>query len=190
LELFEAFPNVGMVTARPYRASQKYSEATFEWAHRQGPGVLTEGVFLDWETGWEHWQSVGVTEAQAREDYAKGRDYRLVYQGKTAFIGASHFQFMARRELLQRIIPLPSEQPMRGERGLDIAVNEMGFLRLTTEKPFVAHMGNRLPGSELAVPIAPKRRTLLQRILWLPGIRHFLLWLNNRIFRLYFFNVE
>jgi glycosyltransferase involved in cell wall biosynthesis len=190
LELFETFPNVGMVTARPYRASQRYSEATFEWAQQQGPGVLAEGMFLDWETVFEHASSIGVIEAKAREDYSKGRDYRLTYHGKTAYIGASHFQFMARGDLLRKVLPLPSEQPMRGERRLDIAVNKMGGLRLTTEKPLVLHMGNRLPELTQTIGPKPKQKTLLQRILWLPGIRHFLLWLNNRIFQLYFFNVE
>jgi hypothetical protein len=190
LELFEVFPNVGMVTARPYRASHNYSDATFEWARQQGPGVLEEGTFLDWETVWEHGRSIGVAEAKARQDYSKGRDYRLTYQGKTAYIGASHFQFMARRDLLFKVIPLPSEQPMRGERALDVAFNGMGCLRLTTEKPLVLHMGNRLPESTRTSGANLKHKTLLQRILWLPGIRHFLLWLNNRIFRLYFFNVE
>jgi glycosyltransferase involved in cell wall biosynthesis len=190
LELFETFPNVGMVTARPYRASQKYSEATFEWARQQGPGMLQEGTFLEWETVWEHGHSIGVDEAKAREDYSKGRDYRLTYQGKTAYIGASHFQFMARSDLLRKVIPLPSEQPMRGERALDVAFNEMGCLRLTTEKPLVFHMGNRLPEASGQAEPNHKRKSMLQRFLWLPGIRHFLLWLNNRIFRLYFFNVE
>ena len=190
LELFETFPNVGMVTARPYRAPKKYSEATLEWARQKGPGVLEEGSFLDWETVWEHGRSIGIPEGRARERFLKGRDYRLTYQGKVAYSGASHFQFMTRRDLLQKIIPLPSEQPMRGERALDIAVNEMGYLRLTTEKPLVLHMGNRLPQSAHPVAAKPKHKTLLQRFLWLPGIRHVLLWVNNQIFRLYFFNVE
>jgi len=79
---------------------------------------------------------------------------------------------------------------MRGERALDIAVNEMGCLRLTTDQPLMWHIGNRLPDSGGVTAPARRRKTLLQRILWLPGIRHFLLWINNRIFRLYFFNVE
>lgn len=190
LELFETFPNVGMVTARPYRASEKYSTATFDWARKQGAGVLEEGVFLDWDTVWEHGRSIGVSEEQARSDYPKGIDYRLNYQGKIAYIGASHFQFMTRRDLLKNVIPLPSEQPMRGERALDIAFDEMGYLRLNTEKPFILHMGNRLPESaQVSVP-TPKKKSLFRRLLWLPGIRHVLLWLNNQIFRLYFFNVE
>jgi len=188
LELFETFPNVGMVTARPYRASQKYSEATFEWARQQGNGVLEEGGFVDWETAWEHWRSIGVSEDQAREDYSKGRDYRLTYQNKTAYIGASHFQFMARRELLRKIIPLPSEQPMRGERELDITINKMGYLRLTTPEPYVVHMGNRI---SLPVTLERKgKKITLRKVFWLPGIRHGLLWIHNQIFRLYFLDTK
>ena len=190
LELFEIFPNVGMVTARPYRASEKYSTATFDWAHKQGDGVLEEGGFLDWETVWEHGRSIGVSEEQARSDFPNGVDYRLTYHGKIAYIGASHFQFMTRRDLLKSVTPIPSEQPMRGERALDIAFDEMKYLRLNTEKAFVMHMGNRLPESGQVSENIPRKKTLLQRLLWLPRVRSALLWVNNQIFRLYFFNVE
>jgi glycosyltransferase involved in cell wall biosynthesis len=190
LELFETFPNVGMVTARPYRGSEKYSEATFAWAHKQPAGVLEEGIFLDWDTVWEHGRSIGVSEEQARKDYPMMHDFRLTYRDKVAYIGASHFQFMTRRELLQKVIPIPSAQPMRGERALDVAFDNLGCLRLNTEKALVMHMGNRIPESvQLVAPVVTKK-SVLRRLLWLPFVRKFLLWLNNQIFRLYFFNVE
>jgi hypothetical protein len=190
LALFEAFPKVGLVTARPLRTPMQYSAATLDWAHQQAPGVYEAGQFLDWETYWQHARSTGYSEEQARSEFPEGTDHRLVFGGQTAFVGATHFQFMAPTEVLKKIIPLPSAQPMRGERALDIAINELGYLRLTTDRPLVSHMGNRLTEPTGVTPLAPKRKTLLQRILWLPGIRHALLWLNNRIFRLYFFNVE
>lgn len=187
LELFEAFPNLGMVTARPLRTPMEFSSATLEWA-RQQPGILEEGCFLDWETYWEHVESLGHSEARAREEYPQGKDYRLSYQGRTAYIGAAHFQFMARREVLKKIFPLPSGEPMRGERALDIAVNTMGLLRLTTAQPLVWHMGNYL-----TAPVAWRTRrigSLGKRILHLGVIRRLLLGLHDRIFRFYFFNVD
>jgi hypothetical protein len=189
LELFETFPKVGMVTARPLRTSMQYSSATLEWASKL-PGVLAEGQFLEWEDYWEHSSSVGISEKQGRINFPRRKDYRLVYKGKAALVGGTHFQFMARSELLKSIIPLPSEQPMRGERELEVKINAMGYLRLLTTKAFIWHMGNRpsLPGQ--AVAGAPRRKSMLKRLLHLPGIRHVLLWLNNQIFRLYFFNVE
>jgi hypothetical protein len=190
LALFEAFPKVGLVTARPLRTPMQYSAATLDWARQQAPGVYEAGQFLDWETYWQHARSTGYSEEQARSEFPEGTDHRLIFGGQTAFVGATHFQFMAPTEVLKKIIPLPSAQPMRGERALDIAINDLGYLRLTTDRPLVWHIGNRLLEATGTVAVAPKRRTLLQRILWLPGIRHALLWLNNRIFRLYFFNVE
>jgi glycosyltransferase involved in cell wall biosynthesis len=191
LDLFDTFPNVGMVTARPYRASNKFSDSTLEWAHKQDPGMLEEGKFIPWETFWEHAKSIGFSEEQARTDYLKDNeyDYKLTYKGKIAYIGAGHFQFMARRDVLQKIIPLPSVQPMRGERALDEAVDKLGYLRLTTETPLIWHIGNRLPVSDRVLEHAQKRATLLKRLLHLPGIRHFLLWIYNQIFRLYFDNI-
>lgn len=187
LALFEAFPNVGMVTARPLPTPMEYSSATLDWARRAN--CLEAGRFLNWETYWEHTGSLGVSDEEGRKLFDEMTMYRLRFGGQTAFIGAAHFQFMARREVLQKIIPLASEQPMRGERRLDIAINEMGLLRLTTEQALVVHLGNRI-GADLTPAAAPKRRSLLKRILHLPGVRHFLLWLNNRIFRLYFSNVD
>lgn len=188
LELFKTFPDVGMVTARPLRTPMEYSSATLEWA--KGAGALEEGQFLDWGTFWEHVKSLGQEEDKARQDYASGSEYRVTYADQRAFIGATHFQFMAKREVLQKIIPLPSEQPMRGERALDIAINNMGLLRLTTERPYVAHMGNIPPASELKLVNVPRRKSLLHRFLHLAGIRRILLWVNNQIFRLYFLNVD
>jgi len=192
LDLFDTFPNVGMVTARPYRASNKFSKFTVDWAGKQGPGVLEKGIFIPWETFWEHAKSIGFDEEQAQKDYAEDKesDYRLTYKGKIAFVGAGHFQFMARRDLLQKIIPIPSIQPMRGERALDEAVDKLGYLRLTTEQALIWHIGNRLPESTLVPRPVQKRGTLLKWLLHLPGIRHFLLWLYNQIFRFYFFNKD
>lgn len=187
LEIFTAFPNTGMVTARPLRTPMEFSSATLAWA-RQQADLLEEGCFLDWETYWEHVQSLGHAEAKARQEYPLGKDYRLSYRGQTAFVGAAHFQFMARREVLQKILPLPSGEPMRGERALDIAINEMGLLRLTTARPLVWHMGNRL-----SLPPARRPRpaaSLWKRVLNLWPIRHALLALHDRIFHFYFFHVD
>jgi hypothetical protein len=79
---------------------------------------------------------------------------------------------------------------MRGERALDVAFDSMGCLRLNTEKALVMHMGNRIPETGRVDTLAPKNKSILRRLLWLPVVRKFLLWLNNQIFHLYFINVE
>jgi hypothetical protein len=187
LDLFETFPNVGMVTARPLRSPMQYSSATQAWAHQQEGAVYEEGQFLDWDCYWEHARSTGYTEERARAEFPQGMDYRITYKGKAAFIGATHFQFMARTRVLKQIIPLTSEQPMRGERALDVAVNDLGCLRLLTDKAYVWHIGNIIDENAVIQP-GVKRKSFIHWLAWLPFIRRPLLWLNNQIFHLYFFH--
>jgi len=190
LDLFNVFPNVGMVTGRPLRAPMEFSTATLEWARLQGEGVFQEGQFLDWDTYWEHALSLGYSEERAKTEFLSGNEIVLSYGGLEAFVGAGHFQFMAKQEILKQIIPIASNQPMRGERALDIAINQKGYLRLGTRQAYVWHMGNRLPNLETKNRNVKVKTSLWRRFLWLPGIRHTLLWLHNRIFHLYFDNVE
>jgi glycosyltransferase involved in cell wall biosynthesis len=189
LELFETFPNVGMVTARPLRTPMEFSSATVEWGSGQ-PGALEVGPFLDWDTYWEHVRSVGMTEEKALAEFPGDKDYRLIHEGKAAFIGATHFQFMMPKHVIDKILPLHSNQPMRGERQLDIKINELGYLRLLTSGAYVWHMGNCISDSNPVQPASSPRQSLLTRILYWPPVRRVLLWLNNQIFRLYFFHPD
>lgn len=190
IEIFKEFPNVGMVTARPLRTPMQFSSASLEWAESQPAISYQKGHFMDWETYIEHAYSLGYTEQRARTEYKTGTDYRISKKELTAFLGAAHFQFLTKKEILNDIFPIPSEKPMRGERAFDIAINERKFLRLGTEKPFVVHMGNIAPKNNAKTPPIRKKRSFMQKILWLPGIRHLFLALNNWIFKMYFYNVD
>jgi hypothetical protein len=188
--LLEAFPRAGLVTARPLRTPDQFSQATISWGRKQGKRVYQEGKFLDWEVFLEHADSTGMARDEAERQYEQGADHRFAYRGQRAYSGAAHFQFLTRKDVLAQIMPLPSEKPMRGERAFDIAVDKLGYLRLCTEQPLVLHMGNRLPEESAAQPPAAARRRLLARLAHLPGIRHVLLGLYNRIFQLYFRDVD
>jgi GT2 family glycosyltransferase len=188
LDLFETFPNVGMVTARPLPTPREFSTATFEWALREK--ILEEGPFLSGEINAEHARSLGIKVDSIGSQFPGHNMSRVTFNGKVAYVGAAHFQFMARRDVLKKVIPIPSDQPMRGERTLDIAINQAGLLRLTTVEPLVAHMGNCPPVSAKVSESSPGKKSLLNRFLHLSGIRRILLWVNNQIFRLYFFNVD
>jgi len=190
LDLISSFPKVGMVTARPLRTPGKYSQATFLWGQQQGEGVYQEGKFLDWDVYLEHTDSIGITREIARKDYENDRDHLLTFQGHCAYIGATHFQFLTRKDVLAKIMPLPSEQPMRGERAFDIAVDALGYLRLCTEKPLVMHMGNRLPAGLTPSPPPRRKHPGLKRVAHLPGVRNVLLWLYNQIFQIFFHDVD
>ncbi len=47
VEILETFPNVGMVTARPFRTPPEFIESTLKWARDNAK--LEEGQFIPWE---------------------------------------------------------------------------------------------------------------------------------------------
>lgn len=193
LALFDEFPNLGMVTGAPLRIPQEFSTSTIRWAEENPEVVLERGVLLSWEDWWKHARSLGVeTEEEGRKLYAANQDACLVKADKRYFIGAAHYQFVARREVLQSVLPLPTKRPMGQVRALDIAVNELGYLRLSTPEWWVEHMGNSVPksGSKSIhsgkTPGSQEHRLSPART-WRP-LRAALLWLHDWTFDLLYRN--
>ena len=63
-------------------------------------------------------------------------------------------------------------------------------LRLLTDKPYVWHIGNWILSiNSIAIRVS-HRKALIEKALYLPGIRYVLLWVINKIFLLYLFNVD
>jgi glycosyltransferase involved in cell wall biosynthesis len=144
LKVLETFPEVGMVTGMPLLSPKEFSTTTVAWASRHPEVYLECGHLLPWEDFWRHAGSLGNTEAKAREFYESHEAIRLTYRGQTCYVGAGHFQFLARKEVLQRALPIPSQRPMGQVRALDVAINQAGYLRLCTTQWWVRHMGNTL----------------------------------------------
>jgi glycosyltransferase involved in cell wall biosynthesis len=177
VRLFEIFPNLGMATGAPLRVPEEYSTATVEWAKSNPEARLERGKLLGWEDFWKHVQSLGMeSESEARKRFETKEDVCLVYQGVRYFIGATHFQFVARKSILQSLLPLPSDRPMGQMRALDIAINQNKYLRLSTPEWCVQHLGNTLEGfKDLSINSgaqtqnavgAPKRKKVRARSFW------------------------
>jgi hypothetical protein len=77
VEILETFPQVGMVTARPFRTSPEFFESTLKWARENA--TLEEGQFIPWETFLEFNLSLGQTEEENKKVYAETRDWKITY---------------------------------------------------------------------------------------------------------------
>ena len=75
VEILETFPNVGMVTARPFRTPPEFYESTLKWARENA--TLEEGQFIPWETFLEFNLSLGQTEEENKKVYAETKDWRI-----------------------------------------------------------------------------------------------------------------
>lgn len=143
VKVLQDFSKVGMVTGMPMMTPEKFSTATVVWAEKEG--VLERGYDFSWDEFWRHAQSLGGHEEKARQFMADNDSLRITKNGKHYFVGASHFQFVARKSVLQEMMPIPSNRPMGQVRLLDEAINKAGYLRLCLDKWYVQHMGNTIP---------------------------------------------
>jgi glycosyltransferase involved in cell wall biosynthesis len=191
-KVLDAFPNVGMVTGLPLWSPEEFSTSTIDWAERNPEVNLERGRFLTWEDYWRHSKSLGKDEGESRRHYLSRQDICLVYGEQRYFVGAGHFQFVARKKVLQSTLPIPSERPMGQVRALDIAMNAKGYLRLSTPQWWVQHLGNTLEGVQ-DIPDYRDQKLGQQHFsrkggkLWAP-FRKGVVWLHGKTFDLLYRN--
>jgi len=213
VEILETFPNVGMVTARPFRTPPEFYESTLKWARDAERAKLEEGQFIPWETFLEFNLSLGQTEEENKKVYAETKDWKITMSLRptgsnllqdeetasqqtlaatshevVAYAGASHWQFTAYKSTLQQFLPFDMDKPMGQVRQLDKRMNDTGLLRLMVSDPLAMNMSNTLGylRGELKSD-APKRQPSLgRRALELAPIKKILLAIYNKIFRIYY----
>ncbi len=202
VELLETFPNVGMVTGRPFRTNPDFHSSTREWAEKNA--TLEAGCFIPWEKFWEFNRSLGQDEAENRKVYAETVDWKITYRPErsatapggsaqskdlVAYAGASHWQFVAYKSTLAQFLPFEMDKPMGQVRQLDQRMNERGLLRLMVSDPLVMNLSNTtdyVKGVYAGKQPAPKRAGLVKRLVQAAPIKKALLAVYDQIFRWYY----
>lgn len=187
LEILETYPRVGMVTARPFRTPEGFMTSTVAWAEGDPEVTVERGAFIPWDVFREFDMSLGQEEGAIRARYERSEDVRLTYRGVQAHVGASHYQFVGHKEVLESFVPFEMDRPMGQVRRLDERMNDAGFLRLMTPEPLMMNMSNSVEpvtaqGDSRPEPRRSRRRRIAD---WAP-VRRILLKVYDSIFRLYF----
>jgi hypothetical protein len=147
LAIFEAFPSAGLVFAQP---------TLFDTL--RGTGQAQHQL----ETDARYHLSQSVIPAESVREYARGFDVsadlekKLVetpvclaeetLSGVRAVVGGGHNQFLVRREVARRIVPLPTRLALSPveDSAFNRRVDDLGLLQLSTFDPYTFHVGNRL----------------------------------------------
>lgn len=161
LDVMRAFPQAGMVSALPtVDKSDRFIASTLAGIASDPLTMVEKGVRLVPEAFiCAHQLSLGKDPSGLLS--AERRDTRLSREGVRAFLSAQDFQFLTRREVIERVLPLsmadeglnydPIYSPV-----FEAKVDKAGYWRLSTADYLVHHMGNSVPDlqKELA-EIAP-----------------------------------
>jgi hypothetical protein len=146
LAILDAFPKAGMITAQPdflpladgtLSAHQALDPAIYAIA----PLELSEQAIDEYVRG--------LGDKERTRERVTGKPVTAATHkpsGLKAVIGATHMQFLGRREVLQAALPLPATLGLSPEEDqvLDKRVDDQGFLHLSTPEPYVYHMGNQV----------------------------------------------
>ncbi|MBQ4513592.1 MAG: glycosyltransferase family 2 protein [Anaerolineaceae bacterium] len=183
VNILETYPNVGMVTARPFRTNPELYTSTIKWADSTVDVTHEQGDIISFEVFREFDLSLGQSEEEIQKHYQETTDHKLTYRGINALVGASHWQFTSYKDKLHEFLPFQMNRPMGQVKQLDTRMNEKGYLRLMTDTPCAMNMSNTLDDSRKVAETAEKKKSAIAEN---PVVKKVLLGMYNRIFHLYY----
>jgi len=187
ISLLETYPNVGMVTARPFRTNPEFYSATSKWATDNPEVSVEKGSLVRWEDFRDFDLSLGQPIEEIEKRFKETEDVRLTYKSLQAYTGASHWQFTAYKKVLQGYLPFTMDRPMGQVKQLDQKMNADGYLRLMTAVPLAMNMSNQATLTSIKTAKTPvKKQAARKGILGFKPVKAVLMKVYNWIFNLYY----
>jgi glycosyltransferase involved in cell wall biosynthesis len=143
LEVIDTYPKVGMVSGMYIKPHMKEGiSAALKFA--KSSGVKAErGNLVDRDLEQHYIDQMGRTWEKYQEEIAGLEDVRLTYKGVQVFVSAGHYQFTSPKNVILQALPTNWTGNLMGQmRDLDVAIDQLGFLRLCTTPPTLRLLGN------------------------------------------------
>ena len=196
LEIMGTFPEVGMVSGIPVRDNaERARNSLMQFIDSNPDGLsvsLDKNIPDEWETDWA--LSTGRDPQSHIEKIRNEQFITLSYKGVEAFGSASHFQFVSPKQALVEALPDEWSGKLMGKMvELDEAIDQLGYLRLSTVDRYVRHIGNSLSpdvvedARSLGIQLSADIRSIRNSRHWLlrvPGGGRVLRAIYNRIFQI------
>jgi len=148
LEVIDTYPKVGAVTGmyiKPHMKEGIFSSLEFA----KNAKVKAEyGTLIDKELEQHYIDQTGRTWEKDKEEISGLEDVRLTYKGIQTFVSSGHYQFTAKKAAILQALPAVWTGNLMGQmRELDVAIDELGLLRLCTTPPTLRLLGNLIDQS-------------------------------------------
>ena len=198
LELLDGFPRVGMVSGCAVRTLYDHGiSSNVELARQDSEVQLIHGRNIPetWEIDWA--ESYGRDVEAHLKALKAMEDIQIERRGLRAYAVANHNQFVTPKMVINQFIPDEWSGRLMGLMNeLDVAVDEGGYLRLSTLERTTRHMGNMVSpslseeASYLGLSLQPTqihrigwdRPSILKRFIHWRPVRWFLHGLYGRLF--------
>ena len=192
LKIMDTYPRVGLVTGFYIRSHLRYATQTIEAFTKQAGVQVTRGLLIPREMEQHYIDNMGRNWETYRQEVNCLEDIQLTYKGLSTLASAGHHQFVTNRALMLDILPAWDRNLMGKMIELENAVDQLGYLRLSTISPVTRLLGNvispenaveaqRLGLLVQAGTVTIPRSGLISRIVHLPLIKRLTLGLYNRL---------
>jgi hypothetical protein len=194
MKIIEAYPAAGMVSGAPIRdASDRASRSLKQLIQKDNSQITVSygrRIPDEWEADWA--LSVGRDPESHLKSTQGYQDIILENHGVEAFGSASHFQFLSPKKVIQQALPEMWSGKLMGEMNeLDEAIDNLGYLRLSTVGRYTRHLGNTVSpdlideARKLGVISNDRQRKTRRNKHWLlsiPGAGRVLRHIYNKLF--------
>jgi len=119
-------------------------EATLRFSERVD--IKTErGNLVSRDLERHYIDNMGRTWEQYHKEIKGLEDVRMTYQGIQTFVSAGHYQFVTLKERILKVLPREWNKNLMGQmRELDVAIDDLGMLRVCTTPATLKLLGNQI----------------------------------------------
>jgi glycosyltransferase involved in cell wall biosynthesis len=192
MEIMNTYPRVGLVTGFYIRSHLRYATQSIETFTKQAGVQVSRGLLIPHEMEQKYIDNMGRSWETYQQEVDGLEDIHLSYQGVDAMASAGHHQFVTHRQLMLDVLPTWDRNLMGKMIELENAVDQRGYLRLSTFNPVTRLLGNVISSENAAEAhslglvaqagsVTKPRISLISRMMRLPLIKRLTLGLYNRL---------
>jgi len=145
LQVIDTFPNVGVVSGMYIKPHMKEGiQSTLKFSRSKG--VETQrGHLVERELEQHYIEQMGRSWEKYQQEIAGLEDVLITYKGIQVWVSAGHYQFVAPKSAILKALPEKWSRNLMGQmRDLDLAIDNLGLLRLCTTPPTLRLLGNQI----------------------------------------------